>query len=124
MPVFARHRTVDVVDETFVRAGPVTVRAALDEPGLLDRLWPGLEREVLQDRGAKGVRWHAGGDVEGRLEIWLEAASGGTIVHHFLHGSQRRGGRRWVPQHRRRWKSGLHVIKDRLEGRQPRGGGL
>ena len=124
MPVFVRPRTVDVVDETFVRARPATVRAALDEAGLLDRLWPGLEREVLQDRGAKGVRWRAAGDVEGRLEIWLEAASGGTIVHHFLHGRQRRGGHRWVQQHRRRWKGGLHVIKDHLEGRRPRGNGL
>lgn len=108
---------VDVVDETFVRARPEAVRAALDEPGLLDRLWPGLEREVLQDRGPKGVRWRAGGEVRGRLEVWLEAAHGGTIVHHFVHGEQRGGPRSWAKVHRRRWKRGVHEIKDRLEGR-------
>ncbi len=119
MRMLARDRVVDVVDETFVRAAPSRVRAELDRPGLLDTLWPGLEREVLQDRGAKGVRWHASGDVEGRLEIWLEETGGGTIVHHFLHGTRRRGGRGWVGRHRRRWKGALFVIKDRLEGRSP-----
>lgn len=115
MPV--RHRIIDVVDETFVRAAPEAVRAALDAPGLLDRLWPGLRREVVQDRGAKGVRWRTGGEVEGRLEIWLEEWRGGTIVHHFVHGEQRGGPWRWTRAHRRRWKAGVHDVKDRLEGR-------
>ena len=109
---------VDIVDETFVRATPATVRAALDAPGVLDRLWPGLDLEVVQDRGAKGVRWRTGGEVVGRLEIWLEEVSGGTIVHHFVHGEQRSGPWRWAASHRRRWKSGVHDIKDRLEGRR------
>lgn len=108
---------VDVVDETFVRAEPRTVRAALDEPGVLDRLWPGLQREVVQDRGTKGVRWWAQGEVTGRVEIWLEGVPGGTIVHHFLRGEQQSGPRRWEQRHRRRWKAGVHEIKDRLEGR-------
>lgn len=116
---------VDVSDETFVRAAPLTVRAALEAPGVLDRLWPGLEREVAQDRGAKGVRWWTGGEVTGRLEIWLEEVPGGTIVHHFVHGEQQGGRRRWQrcrprrweQRHRRRWKDGVHAIKDELEGR-------
>lgn len=108
---------IDVVDETFVRAEPRAVRAALDEPGVLDRLWPGLQREVAQDRGTKGVRWWARGEVTGRVEIWLEEVPGGTIVHHFLRGEQRSGPRRWERRHRRRWKEGVHGIKDRLEGR-------
>ena len=89
-----RHRapTVDIVDETFVRAEPEVVRRELDAAGVLDGLWPGLQREIVQDRGAKGVRWRTSGDVEGRLEIWLESANGGTIVHHFVHG--RRASRR------------------------------
>ena len=108
---------VDVVDETFIRAEPGTVRAALEEPGVLDALWPGLERELVQDRGAKGVRWWTGGEVTGRLEIWLEEVRGGTVVHQFVRGEQRAGPRRWERAHRRRWKSGVHAIKDRLEGR-------
>lgn len=108
---------VDVVDETFVRADPLAVRSQLEEPGVLDALWPGLAREVVQDRGAKGVRWRTGGEVTGRLEIWLEEVPGGTIVHHFVHGTQDGGPRAWAKAHRRRWKSGLHDIKDRLEGR-------
>ena len=114
-----RHRApiVDIVDETFVRADPAVVRRELDAPGVLDGLWPGLQREVVQDRGAKGVRWRVSGEVEGRLEIWLEDASGGTIVHHFVHGRRAAGRRRWAHTHRRRWKAGLNAIKDRLEGR-------
>lgn len=108
---------VDVVDETFIRAEPLDVRAALVGPGVLDVLWPGLEREVVQDRGAKGVRWRTGGEVTGRLEIWLEEVPGGTIVHHFVRGEQVGGPRRWESVHRKRWKSGVHDIKDRLEGR-------
>lgn len=108
---------IDIVDETFVRAEPDVVRAQLDAPGVLDGLWPGLQREVVQDRGAKGVRWRTGGEIEGRLEIWLESANGGTIVHHFVHGERRGGPVRWASVHRRRWKSGLNEIKDRLEGR-------
>ena len=92
------------------------MREALDAPGLLEGLWPGLEREVVQDRGAKGVRWRVRGEVEGRAEVWLEASGGGTIVHHFVHG-QVGGPRRWMQAHRRRWKHGLNEIKDRLEGR-------
>lgn len=111
-------RPVDVVDETFIRAEPRAVRSALDEPGLLDGLWLGLDREVVQDRGAKGVRWRTGGEVTGRLEIWLEEISGGTIVHHFVAGEQTGGPRGWETAHRRRWKCGVHDIKDRLEGRR------
>ena len=109
---------VDVVDETFIRAEPLRVRSALYAPGVLDELWPGLDREVVQDRGAKGVRWRTGGEVTGRLEIWLEEVPGGTIVHHFVHGEQRGGPRRWETSHRTRWKCGVHDIKDRLEGRR------
>lgn len=108
---------VDVVDETYVRAAPQVVREALDAPGLLEGLWPGLERQVAQDRGAKGVRWRVRGEVEGRAEVWLEAWGDGTIVHHFVHGQQVGGPRRWMQAHRRRWKHGLNEIKDRLEGR-------
>lgn len=110
-------RIVDVVDETFVRARPCVVRDALDAPGVLDSLWPGLTRQVAQDRGTKGVRWWSHGEVAGRLEIWLEEVPGGTIIHHFVHGEQQSGPRRWAQVHRRRWKTGLHEIKDRLEGR-------
>ena len=109
---------VDIVDETYVRAAPHVVRAELDAPGVLDGLWPGLHREVVQDRGAKGVRWRVQGDVVGRMEIWLEAGHGGTIVHHFVAGEQTGGPRGWETAHRRRWKCGVHDIKDRLEGRR------
>ncbi len=109
---------VDVVDETFIRAEPAVVRSAFNEPGVLDALWPGLEREVAQDRGTKGVRWWTGGEVTGRLEIWLEEVPGGTVVHHFVHGDRVCGPRRWSTVHRRRWKGGVHDIKDRLEGRR------
>ena len=74
---------VDVVDETYVRAAPQVVREALDAPGLLEGLWPGLERQVVQDRGerpggrvdlevgrtARSLdRGHAAGDVAADLD--------------------------------------------------------
>ncbi|KRE36836.1 hypothetical protein ASG73_10905 [Janibacter sp. Soil728] len=108
---------IDIVDESYVRAEPQAVRAELDVPGVLDGLWPGLQRQTVQDRGAKGVRWLCAGEVEGRLEIWLEASGGGTIVHHFVHGRSQGSPARWSKVHRRRWKQGLNQIKDRLEGR-------
>ena len=55
--------------------------------------------------------------IRDRMEIWLEAGHGGTIVHHFVHGEHGRGAARWSREHRRRWKNGLNHIKDRLEGR-------
>lgn len=109
---------VDIVDETFVRAAPESVRLAFDAAGVLDGLWPGLDREIVQDRGTKGVRWRTRGEVVGRMEIWLEEVPGGTIVHHFVRGEQHSGPWRWAAAHRRRWKSGVHEIKDRLEGRR------
>lgn len=117
MPLLRPAPLVDIVDETFVRAAPDVVRARLGDPGLLDGLFPGVRREVVQDRGTKGVRWRIEGEVTGRMEVWLEAAHGGTIVHHFVHGQQVGGPRRWMQAHRRRWKHGLNEIKDRLEGR-------
>ena len=116
-----RAGNVDIVDDTFVRASPAAVRAALDAVGLPaddpDR-WPVEVRlAATEDRGTKGVRWAASGRITGRMEIWLEAGHGGTIVHHFVHGQQVGGPRRWTQAHRRRWKHGLNEIKDRLEGR-------
>lgn len=108
---------VDIVDETFVRAAPDVVRTALDGAGVLDRLWPDLVREVVQDRGDRGVRWRVSGAVEGRMEIWLEPVGGGTLVHHFVRGAHGHGSARWATGHRRRWKTGLNQIKDGLEGR-------
>ena len=81
---------VDVVDETYVRAAPQVVREALDAPGLLEGLWPGLERQVVQDRGAKGVRWRVRGEVEGLdaagFEQAAQAAKAGCPVSKALTG--------------------------------------
>ncbi|GAA8851559.1 hypothetical protein DUHN55_38080 [Helicobacter pylori] len=117
MPLLRPAPLVDIVDETFVRAAPDVVRARLEAPGLLDGLCPGVRREVVQDRGTKGVRWRIEGEVTGRMEVWLEAAHGGTIVHHFVHGEHGRGSARWARRYRCRWKGAVHEIKDRLEGR-------
>lgn len=124
-----RSRAIDIVDETFVRASPARVRAALDAAGVPGETWPrGVRVEVTEDRGAKGVRWRAEGAISGRMEIWLEpyaqgSSAGGTIVHHFVQGVAVGGRARFSsPQrlargHTRAWKRIVHAVKDLLEPR-------
>ena len=53
MPV--RSRRIDIVDETFVDAAPALVRGQLDDPAWADQVWPHVQRQVVRDRGLKGV---------------------------------------------------------------------
>lgn len=119
-----RAGAVDIVDDTFVRATPAQVRAALDARGVpaddLDR-WPvGVTVPAREDRGAKGVRWAAAGRITGRMEIWLEPLPEGTLVHHYVRGEARHRWRSpaWVArEHTVGWKQVVHAVKDSLEGR-------
>lgn len=121
---------LDFVDAGFVRAAPAQVRAELDRPAVWSRAWsgwPGLDVEVVQDRGVKGMRLRVTGAARGRAEVWLEEYREATVVHHFfavtpsedglrmLGPWRRRTNRRAAEAHLRAWKSELQAIKDRLE---------
>jgi len=112
-----RERRVDVADDTFIAAAPTLVRARLDDEAWCDRVWPHLRREVLRDRGAKGIRWAVTGQVVGDMEVWIEPYWEGAVVHHYLRGTTGRGAPRDVAvRHTVRWKRAVHRLKDSLEG--------
>lgn len=115
---------VDVVDDTFVRGTPQEVRTALDARRLPDpdlSRWPlGCGVAEVEDRGAKGVRWVSTGALSGSMEIWLEPAPGGTLVHHYARGTARhlwRAPRTLARVHTVGWKRLVHEVKDDIEGR-------
>lgn len=75
---------VDLIDETFVVAGPDEVAAAVHDADSWRRWWPDLRLTVFQDRGTKGVRWSISGALVGSMEVWLEPYGDGVIVHYYL----------------------------------------
>jgi hypothetical protein len=123
---------VDVIDETFVVAPPAVVAAALKDPALWRRLFPGLDLTVFMDRGDEGIRLTVTGALVGSNEFWVEPWGDGAIVHYYLRadptrrgsdieprtGDPRRLARRAVrirTAHCVRLKAGLNDLKDRLE---------
>lgn len=129
---------VDLIDETFVVAAPPVVAAALRDPALWQRLWPGLEHTVFEDRGDKGVRLTVTGELVGSSEFWVEPWGDGALVHYYLRADMTRRGSETEPvpgppgrlvrrairarsRHSRALKRGLNEVKDRLEAGRPPG---
>lgn len=107
---------IDVVDETFVDAAPGVIRAQLDDQAWADQVWPHVRREVVRDRGVKGIRWTVTGQVVGEMEVWIEPWWEGAVVHHYLRGHRQPTAPRDVAtRHVLRWKRAVHGLKDRLE---------
>lgn len=77
--------SIQVADETFVTADPTDAGAAVSDRGSWRRWWPDLRLTVVDDRGALGIRWTVAGALSGTMEIWLEPALDGVILHYFLH---------------------------------------
>jgi hypothetical protein len=78
---------IDVLDSTWIGARPAAVAAIVAQPSNWRRWWPDLVLEVDEWRGDKGVRWtvraprhHAAGT----MEVWIERALDGAVVHYFL----------------------------------------
>ncbi len=129
---------VDVIDETFVVAPPAVVAAAVKERAFWDRVFPGLELHVFEDRGAEGVRLTVTGELVGSNEFWVEPWGDGAIVHYYVRADPTRRGSDTEPasgpprrllrravkvreRHRVRVKAGLNELKDRLEAGRPPG---
>lgn len=135
---------INLVDEAFVAAAPAAVAAALGltDPASWRVWWPGLELQVIADRGAAGMRWAVTGAFRGSCEMWLEPVADGVVLHCYLRvdpaGAERRqapgrpaAGTALGPAHSRRWarearrrslatKGALFKLKDQLEaGRRP-----
>lgn len=123
---------VDLIDETFVVAAPPRVAAALHDPALWRRLWPGLDLVVFQDRGDHGLRFTVTGELVGTSEFWVEPYADGAVVHYYCRcdvtrrgsatepvtGSPRRLLRtklRAMRAHATATKAGLNQLKDELE---------
>ncbi len=77
--------SIQVADETFIAADPADVGIAVSDPAAWQRWWPDLRLTVIEDRGPKGIRWTVAGALGGTMEVWLETALDGVILHYFLH---------------------------------------
>ena len=107
---------VDIVDETYIRAAPSTIRRRLDDAVWAAGVWPHLERTLARDRGVKGVRWTITGQVVGEMEVWIEPYWDGAVVHHYVRGVRGSQAPRDVAtRHTLRWKRAVHALKDLLE---------
>lgn len=113
------------MDDTWLGVRPPVVAPVLADPRNWSHWWPDLTLVLHQLRGAKGVRWHVpsgrGGTVRGSMEIWLQAADGGTVAHYFLRldGTRRpiraRERARLQDEYRVRTKRVLWTVADRLD---------
>ncbi len=122
--------SIQIADETFVCADPAEVAAAIADRGAWRRWWPDLHLVVVEDRGALGHRWTVAGALTGTMEVWLEAALDGVVLHYFLHAepsgaSARELARMDLPKlnHRRRvaGKNMAFELKRALEDSRPVG---
>jgi hypothetical protein len=116
---------IDVVDSTWICARPAAVAAIVAEPANWARWWPELDLVVDELRDEKGVRWSvrrtATGST-GSMEIWLEPAFDGVVLHYFLRldaptGTRLSRGRqtRLTHRYRRRAKRTFWALGDQLD---------
>jgi hypothetical protein len=81
---------IDLVDETWIRASLADVATEVARPLNWHRWWPQLDLVVEALRGPLGVRWWVrptpvhGRTLTGSMEIWLEPAADGVVLHYFL----------------------------------------
>jgi hypothetical protein len=116
---------IDVIDETWIRAAPSAVEAAVADPANWRRWWPELVLAVDELRGPLGVRWwvRPSGDpaLAGSMEIWLQPDGDGVILHYFLRldpvrpALPEKVARRVKRRHELRSKRSFFALKDQLE---------
>lgn len=122
--------SIQVADETFVAADPGEVGGAIADPASWRRWWPDLRLTVVEDRADAGHRWTVTGALLGTMEIWLEPALDGVILHYFLHAepsgasAHQLARRNLAKLNQRRRSAGKKMafeVKQRLEATRPVG---
>lgn len=122
--------SIQVADQTFVAASGAQVGAAVSDLSSWQRWWPDLQLQVVEDRADKGIRWTVSGPLTGTMEIWLEPALDGVLLHYFLHAEPTGVTGRQLARlnlaklnHRRRvaGKRMAFEVKERLERSRPVG---
>ena len=113
------------MDDTWIGVRPVVLAPVVADPANWRAWWPELTVTVQERRGPKGMRWQVptgrGGTVTGSLEIWLEPADDGTVVHFFARfdGTCRplrpRERARLQHEYRVRMKQALFQVTDRVD---------
>ncbi|SDJ13628.1 hypothetical protein SAMN05444157_1921 [Frankineae bacterium MT45] len=119
---------VDLVDATWIAAAPAAVAAVVADESNWSRWWPGMTLRIDRDRGVLGIQWFVTSctdfcrnDMAGSMEIWLESAYEGVVLHYFLRLDPARGrlGRRAARRaqrgHALRAKRNFWAVKDQLE---------
>lgn len=116
---------IDIVDSTWIGAVPAVVAPIVADPANWARWWPELDLAVDELRGDKGVRWTVrptpSGE-SGSMEVWLEPAFDGVVLHYFLRldaaaGEPMSRSRcdRLTDVHRRRVKQAFWALGDQLD---------
>ncbi|PZS15233.1 MAG: polyketide cyclase / dehydrase and lipid transport [Pseudonocardiales bacterium] len=116
---------IDVVDSTWICARPAVVAAMVADPVNWRRWWPELDLLPDEWRGDRGMRWTVRADSSGNsgsMEVWLEPALDGVVLHYFLR-LDAAGGRpmtrrrrvRLSDVHRRRAKRSFWALADQLD---------
>ncbi|CAM4520859.1 polyketide cyclase / dehydrase and lipid transport [Nocardia ninae] len=118
--------TIQVADQTFVAAPGTAVADILAAQNNWRRWWPDLTLVVREDRGDKGIRWTVSGALDGTMEVWLQPALDGVIVHYFLHAEPQPAlpASRAAAANRARRVAGRAMsfeLKSRLEAGRPAG---
>jgi hypothetical protein len=76
---------IELVDSTWVGAPVAAVAAAVGDGQNWPLWWPGLAITVTEARGRQGMRWRVrGSGVAGDMEVWLQPALDGVLVHFLM----------------------------------------
>lgn len=115
---------IDIVDSTWIGAKPAAVAPIVADPANWLRWWPGLDVVADEWRADKGMRWTVrarSARQSGWMEIWLEPAFDGTVLHYFLRLNAppgrltRRRRDRLIDGHRRSAKRSFWALGDQLD---------
>ncbi len=75
---------VDLIDETFVAAGPDRLAPVIHDARRWLPWWPDLRLTVSEDRAERGIRWLVDGPFVGTMEVWIEPVAAGSVAHYYL----------------------------------------
>lgn len=115
---------IDIVDQTWIAVPPRVAADLVSRDQRWRGWWPDVDLQVSERRGVQGMRWavrrvRRGPAATGTMEIWLQPADDGVVLHYFLRldlpGGRPRRARRAGERHRRHGRRTAWQIKDELE---------